>query len=220
MKILVCGDSYSVADPDFPGLHWTEKILNFSSEFELLNLAMGGCSNAMITLQLLQGLNLKPDFIILSFTSEHRYEIDNDIDALPTDLTALGLATYQKARYTTNVYMKDQGLKQQLATKQSNNFEKLKNYFYVSLCLQTLNQHNIPFAFSLGGFEYKQDYSSLINYNYMYNFIKDYADNELKTNLWYHGSKPRPYFHVDNDAVQTLYANECISRITTVKETN
>jgi hypothetical protein len=220
MKILVCGDSYSVTDPDFPGLHWSEKILNFSSKFELFNLAMGGCSNAMITLQLLQGLNLNPDFVILSFTSDHRYELDNDIDALPTDLTALGLSTYQKTRYTTNVYMKDRGLKQQLAAKNSANFEKLKNYFYISFCLQTLNQHNIPFAFSLGGFEYKQDYSALINSNYMYNFIKDYTDNELKTNLWYHGSKPRPYFHVDDNKVQTLYANECISRITTVKETN
>ena len=31
MRILVCGDSYSVTDPDFPGLHWSEKILNFSN---------------------------------------------------------------------------------------------------------------------------------------------------------------------------------------------
>ena len=217
MKILVCGDSYSVPDPDFPGLHWSEKILNFSAEIELFNLAMGGCSNAMITLQLLQGLNLNPDFVILSFTSEHRYEFDKDVDALPTDLTAASLAAYQKNRYTTNMYMEDRGIKHQLEAKNSNNFEKLKNYFYISFCLQTLNQHNIPFAFSLGGFEYKQDYSSLINSNYMYNFIKDYTANELKTNLWYHGSKPRPCFHVNNDKVQTLYANECVFRINTAK---
>ena len=72
MKILVCGDSYAITDSDFPGLHWSEKILNFSPNFELCNLAYGGCSNAMITLQLLQGLNLNPNFVILSFTNEHR----------------------------------------------------------------------------------------------------------------------------------------------------
>jgi len=96
MKILVCGDSYSITDPDFPGLHWSEKILNFSSGFELCNLAFGGCSNAMITLQLLQGLNLNPDFVIIAFTNEHRYEIDKDASVLPVDLSALSLSNYQK----------------------------------------------------------------------------------------------------------------------------
>ena len=118
------------------------------------------------------------------------------------------------------MYIKDTDIDQWMAGKCSDNFEKLKNYFYISFCLQTLHQHNIPFAFSLGGFEYKQDYPALINSNYMYNFIKDYTESELKTNLWYHGSKSRPYFHVDSDEVQTLFANECIFRITTAGGNN
>ena len=220
MKILICGDSYSVTDSDFPKLHWTEKILDFSPDFELNNLAYGGCSNAMITLQLLQGLNLNPNFVILSFTNEHRYELDKDVSALPTDLTVEGLAHYQKTRYTTNIYVRDAEIAKWMGGKCSDNFEKLKNYFYISFCLQTLHQRNIPFAFSLGGFEYKQDYSAFINSNYMYNLIKDYTENELKTNLWYHGNKSKPHFHVDNDEVQTLFANECISRINSSKENN
>ena len=220
MKILVCGDSYSVTDPDFPGLHWSEKILNFSPDFELNSLAHGGCSNAMITLQLLQGLNLNPNFVILLFTNEHRYELDKDVSVLPADLTVEELAHYQKTRYTTNMYVRDLEIAKWMGGKCSDNFEKLKNYFYISFCLQTLHQRNIPFAFSLGGFEYKQDYSAFINSNYMYNFIKDYTDYELKTNLWYHGSKSKPYFHVDDDKVQTLFANECISRINSSKENN
>jgi hypothetical protein len=213
MKILVCGDSYSVTDPDFPGLHWSEKILNYSPDFELCNQAFGGCSNAMITLQLLQGINLNPDFVILSFTNEHRYELDKDVTALPVDLSALGLANYQKSRYTTNMYTRDNDIDRWLAGKCSDNFEKLKNYFYISFCLQTLHQLDIPFAFSLGGFEYQQDYPALINNNYVHNFIKDYTDYELKTNLWYHGQKSKPWFHVDSDKVQALYANECLFRI-------
>jgi hypothetical protein len=221
MKILVCGDSYSVTDPDFPGLHWSEKIVNFSPTFELANLAHGGCSNAMITLQLLQGLSLDPNFVILSFTNEHRYELDKDTSVLPTELTVQELVHYQKSRYTTNVYTKDTTIEQWMAGKCSDNFEKIKNYFYISFCLQTLKQFNIPFAFSLGGFEYRQDYTALINSNYIYNFIKDYTHNEIKTNLWYyHNTKSRPYFHVSSNEVQTLYANECISHINNAKETN
>jgi len=221
MKILICGDSFSITDPDFPGLHWSEKILSFSSNFEVANLAYGGCSNAMITLQLLQGLNLNPNFVILSFTNEYRYELDKDTSALPTELTAQELASYQKSRYTTNMYTKDTTIEQWMAGKCSDNFEKIKNYFYISFCLQTLKQHNIPFAFSLGGFEYQQDYTALINSNYMYNFLKDYTSNEIKTNLWYYRSpKSRPYFHVSNNEVQTLYANECVSRINSVGENN
>ncbi|CAB4164142.1 hypothetical protein UFOVP1146_78 [uncultured Caudovirales phage] len=219
MRILVCGDSFSVTDPDYPGLHWTEKILNFSPDFEVANLSYGGCSNAMINLQLLQGLNLNPDFVIISFTNEHRYELDNNINAIPTDLTPMGIATYQKTRYTTNVYTQDKEIARWMSSKCSDNFEKIKNYFYISFCIQTLKQRNIPFAFSLGGFEYKQDYTALINANYMYNFIKDYTDYELKTNLWfYHGGNSRPYFHVSSNEVQTLYANECINRITNIKK--
>jgi hypothetical protein len=218
MKILVCGDSFSATDPDFPGLHWTEKILDFSPDFEVCNLAHGGCSNAMITLQLLQGLNLNPNFVIVAFTNENRYELDKDPSILPTDLTVQGLSTYQHNRYTTNMYVKDAGIEKWMAGKCSENFEKLKNYFYISFCLQTLRQHNIPFAFSLGGFEYQQDYTALINSNYVYNFIKDYTANELKTNLWYYGSESTPTYHVSNDQVQTLYANECIMRINTAKE--
>jgi hypothetical protein len=218
MKILVCGDSFSVTDPDFPGLHWTEKIINSYPDVEICNLAHGGCSNAMITLQLLQGFILNPNFVILSFTNEHRYELDKDVDVVPTDLTAQGLSNYQKNRYTTNMYVKDKEIQKWMGGKCSDNFEKLKNYFYISFCLQTLQQLNIPFAFSLGGFEYEQDYSAFINSNYMYNFIKDYATSKLKTNLWYHERKARPYFHVDNDEIQTLFANECVFLINAAKK--
>lgn len=222
-KILICGDSYCVTDPEYVDLHWSEKILNFSPAIQVFNLAYGGSSNAMIVLQLLQGLNLDPDFVILSFTTCSRYEIDKDINALPTDLSDIGLANYQKARYTTTMYEQNREQNQTIAKWMSGvcseNFEKLKNYFYIGFCLLTLREKKIPFAFSLGGFEYDQDYTSLIKSNYMYNFIPDYVNHELKTNLWFYGQKQRPWFHVDDDRVQSLFANECLSRINALTET-
>lgn len=220
MKILVCGDSYCVGgDPDYPELHWTEKMLAQSAEIEICNLAHGGCSNAMIVLQLLQGMKLNPKFVILSFTSHGRYELDKDTSVLPRDMSPQEIASYQKKRYTTNQY-KDIIEKTQLEminrwqlSASSENLEQLKNYFYISFCLMYLKTNNIPFCYSLGGFEFKQDYTRLINSNYIENLLIEHKPNELSTNLWYHGMKIRPWFHVDNDQVQTLFANECLQRV-------
>jgi len=61
----------------------------------------------------------------------------------------------------------------------------------------------------------------LINNNYLYNFIKDYTACEIKTNLWYHAKYGSgPYFHVDDNAVQQLFANECIAHINNYKDTD
>ena len=213
VKILICGDSYCVTDPDFAGLHWSEKLLDFCAEIEVMNFAHGGCSNAMIALQLFQGLRFNPGFVVLSFTNEHRYELDRDRDALPKDLSAAEIANYLKTRYTTNMYMKDKTIERWMSGRCSDNLEKVKNYFYICTCLQTLARQQVPFAFSLGGFEYQQDYSAMINSNYIHNVIQDYTSCELKTNLWFHGQKTKPWFHVDDERVQTLFANECLFHI-------
>ena len=201
MKILVCGDSYFVTDPKFPGLHWSEKLLGMSEKIEVCNLSFGGCSNALITLQLMQGLKLDPDFVILSFTNEHRYESDGNINSVPFNLTADSISAYIKERYKPNP-------KYNILTL-SENFEKIKNYFYIMFCLQTLKEKKVNFCFSLGGFEYQQDYTALLRSNFIENNISDYAKHELSLNLWYHGQKSSPCFHVDKEEVQMLFANEC-----------
>ena len=232
MKILVCGDSFAITDTEFPGLHWSEKILNSSPNFEVCNLAYGGCSNALIATQLSQGLKLDPDFVILSFTDDGRYELDNDKTALPNDITSEGLSSYIKSRYITNKH-EDRISPASLNSLMScvlgvfsDNFEKIKNYFFICYCLQLLKSKNIPFCFSLGGFEYKQDYSAFLNSNFMENVILDFKDCELLTNLWYHrdkdsinkSNKDRPYFHVKDEKVHLLFANQCLSHIGKVKQ--
>lgn len=204
-KILICGDSYCVTDPKFPDFHWSEKLLNLSDQVEICNLAYGGCSNALISLQLLQGLKFNPDFVILSFTNEHRYESDDNVDAIPYDLTAEAISAYIKERYKVNPRSNLMEL--------SENFEKIKSYFYIMFCLQTLKNKEINFCFSLGGFEYQQDYTTLLRSNFLENSISNYSEHELSMNLWYHGKKISPVFHVDKKEVHTLFANECFSHL-------
>ena len=204
-KVLICGDSYCVTDPKFPGLHWSEKLLNLTDNIEIYNLAYGGCSNALISLQLLQGLKFNPDLVIMSFTNEHRYESDANVNAIPYELSALSISSYIKERYKTNPASRMLEL--------SENFEKIKSYFYIMFCLLTLKEKGINFCFSLGGFEYQQDYTKLLRSNFLENTISNYSMHELSLNLWYHGQKTSPWFHVDSEEIHTLFANECFSRL-------
>jgi hypothetical protein len=221
IKILICGDSYCITDSDYPNLHWSEKLLGFSSEIEIINLAFGGCSNALIALQLAQGLKLNPDFVVLSFTSDRRYELDKNVNAIPKKIDGDSIAQYIKERYTTNNYnvddLSDKAIKQYILDGSSDNFETLKNYFYISFCLTTLAYKNIPFCFTLGGFEFKKDYVNFLNSNYIENSIINFSNNQLNTNLWYFGNKQRPYFHVDRDDVHELFAQEILSKILSIK---
>jgi hypothetical protein len=218
-KILICGDSFAVTDPAYPGLSWTEKILDFSPDFEVINLAYGGCSNALIALQLSQGLRFDPDFVIFTFTSPDRFEFDSDIDAMPVSLSPAEIASYLKRRYTTNMY--DQASKKtrsaivyQLETA-SQNLETLKNYFYIMYCLNEVKNRQINFCYSLGGFEFQHDYNGLLNRNFLSNSLVDYKNQELLTNLWDYKNHSTPaYFHVDDPKIQTLFANQCIEHIT------
>ena len=205
-KILICGDSFCTTDPKFPNFHWSEKLVTTTPDIELWNFSFGGASNALILLQLMQGIKLNPDFVILSFSSEHRYETDRKLDAVPYDITPEAISAYLKERYQSTY-------DPNLTVTLSHNLEKIKTYFYIMSCLQTLKEKQINFCFSLGGFEYQQDYTALLRSNFIENNISNYAKHELSLNLWYYGQKSSPCFHVDKEEIQMLFANECFSHL-------
>jgi len=219
-KVLICADSFGVIDPDFQGLHFSEKILDKTPPvFELHNLAHGGDSNALIVLQLLQGLQFDPDFVILLFTSTHRHEIDKNKNVYyPKDVSVDALKEFSHDRYTTSCRVLGNKSISNLVndwntTVISDEFEIMKNYFLIHYCFQLLEKQNIPFCYSLGGMD-KVDYSSIVNKNFIKNHINEYSSQALKINLWnHHCNQPRPYFHVNNDIIQSAFTNECIHHL-------
>lgn len=219
-KVLICADSFGIIDPDFPDLHFSEKILdNTPPVFELHNLAHGGDSNALIVLQLLQGLQFDPDFVILLFTSTHRHEIDKNTNVYyPKDVSVDALKEFRHDRYTTSCVMKNNESVSKLIKEWngmliSDEFEIIKNYFLIHYCFQLLEKQNIPFCYSMGGMS-KVDYSSIIDKNFIKNHINEYSSQALKINLWnHHCDQPRPYFHVNDDIIQSAFANECIHHL-------
>lgn len=218
-KILICGDSYAITDPDFPGLHWTEKMLDKAADIEVWNFAYGGASNGLICLQLLQGLEFDPDFVIMIFTDHTRYEVDRDTEHMPYQLDQQALIEHMKQRYTTNMYTnlgeKNDIINNFLQNAVSDEFAKLKNYFLISFCLQTLEQRGIPFCYSLGGFEhFQQNYKHNIRTHFHKDLFDQYTSKEIPINLCYGGPQvKRPYFHVTNPAVHELFANFCMEQI-------
>lgn len=218
MKVLICGDSYCVTDPAYPGLHWSEKILDCSADIEVINLAYGGCSNALVTMQLLSGLRFKPDFVVFSFTSDARYEFDRDKKSCPVNFSPDEIAAYIKNRYQTNNYTLTSQQETALAswlTESSESFERIKNYFFVLLCLTLTKTQQIPFCYSLGGFAYQQDYVGFLNQHFVQNILAEFDQYQLRTNLWYYGDwqTNSPCFHVEDESVQQLFANECVQHV-------
>lgn len=221
MKILICGDSFCVPDPKFPLLHWSEKITKVNSDYHLDNIAIQGCTNAQICLQVNQGIKfLRPDFVIISFTQYDRYEIDRDLTAKFDSYSAPDLRKFYFDRYHTNMYdlpetqEKIRIINRYQTLAASENFEKLKNYFFIEMILSKLTMQGIPFCFSLGGFYFMPNYDQFLQYNHIDCLIKKYANQSILTNLWYVNkfelAKSQAIFHNENEQTQSAFASECI----------
>lgn len=78
-RLLIAGDSYMSQDRRSTaakaGIHWS---LHMGPEFEVHNWARPGSSNAMINIQVMQGLEqVKPDFVVIGFAFHWRLEFES-----------------------------------------------------------------------------------------------------------------------------------------------
>ncbi len=224
MKILICGDSFCVPDANYPLLHWSEKLIQNKSNYHVDNVAVQGCTNAQICLQVVHGTKfLRPDFVIVSFTQYNRYEIDRDITSQFDPSSAHDIKKFYFDRYRTNMYDLPETREkisiidryQMLAA--SENFEKLKNYFYIEMILSTLTVQQIPFCFSLGGFGLTLDYDQFLKYNHIDCITQKWHNQAIKTNLWCEKEellkRSQAIFHNENDQTQSAFALECAEHL-------
>lgn len=222
-KVIVCGDSFCEVDPDYPDLHWTEKLLNNHEDIELINLSYGGCSNAMIALQLLYGLNLNPDFVILSFTSVSsrqvfKYDFDEDPTVVPFDVNKSEcVIEYIKSRFsnTNKIESEDKvPATVNFVNTVGEDLETLKNYIHICFCLDTLYARGIDFCYSLGGIQVKNNLDGFLKKQFLSDNLSRHKQNEISVNLWNHDDyTSKIYHHVPDDKIHTLFANECESHI-------
>jgi hypothetical protein len=183
-KILLCADSFGTTDPGYPGLHFSEKIQQKVKDCEIINLSHSGGSTFLIQLQLHQGLQFKPDAVILSFTSSNRttfqsymshyyqkklfrqYKHDKQFNH---QYYWSKIKNHNTRKYLTSAQIDTHSMSNeddfvQRAKKyyldgfllQQDYINDLKDYFTVINLLNLLKLNSIPFCFSLGGISYNR----------------------------------------------------------------
>lgn len=236
IRVLVCADSFGVTDDAFPGLSWSEKISQMSPDVEVLNLSQSGASNALIQLQLHQGLRLRPDFVIFSFTDADRLELDPECDfeivknrgtyyqtsqdgtnSVPT---AQALRHWNEKQFITNCWLRAPDATQMFNkcyyTLFSSEASVLKSYLQILSCFTMLNSLGVPFCFNLGGFDpgiFRADYHDVIKQHYLTDELGVFAESKLSINLWQWQDSPSensPPFHISDPAVHERFATECL----------
>lgn len=74
MKVAVCGDSWFSTDLKLPGQSFGQ-VLCETNQWQLIDLARGGCTNFAISLQVDRAIEMKADFVLLGTTTSDRLDI-------------------------------------------------------------------------------------------------------------------------------------------------
>jgi hypothetical protein len=72
--LAVCGPSWFASSKQMPGQSWPEQFCK-NYNWDLISLAIGGCTNFAIALQIDQAIKLKPDFVIVGSATWDRIDI-------------------------------------------------------------------------------------------------------------------------------------------------
>jgi len=200
-KLLVVGDSFMHPDWKFPGQHWSEML----PEYEILMRSVSGSSNGIITWKFFEGLEQKPDAVVLGFTMADRIEFANS-DPKYSD------------QWYTSVHDSRTTTDQRLAVDyyRATACEEMmlfKGFVTVRSLLLTCEKLKLPYAFTLNGL-WDVDKKDLTNKHWS-NIYKNELrllgefDQHRATNFVTSGIfKMSPGFHVDDPAWQQRFAQE------------
>ena len=200
-RLLVVGDSFMHPDKNFPGQHWSEML----PEYEILMLSQSGSSNGMIAWQFFQGLELKPDAVVLGFTMPDRIEFKNhnakDSDKWYSNKHEWQTSTDEKL--AVNYYQATVCQEMLL----------FKGFLTVRSLLLTCENLQIPYAFTLNGLwdvdkkDLTDEYWSTIHKHdirLLGEFAQHRAINFTTSGIF----KMFPGFHVDDPVWQQRFAQQ------------
>lgn len=216
-QVYICGDSFGVCDPEYPGVSWHEKLAKkLYPTVEIVNLSLVCASNLLISLQVDHAISCGANFIIAMGTSVYRDEvkITPEQSQLPlvdrfVDITASTNTKDQDLISYTWLNINQTFLKNQTSVlKQYFLTQDLELLIYKDQCiiestLQKLVDSNIPFVFDQGGFENKMYSTSDKEY------FKKFQSFMSQKNLWNYVPERtfRPYFHLVDEKTTTEVAD-------------
>jgi hypothetical protein len=222
MNILVCGDSFAADDVKFPRIHWTHTLK--TEGHEVWNLASPGCSNQVVNLQVLQGITLKPDFVIFLGTCSYRFELHDSKKPLkqnPTDLKSI--KEFNEIQWKSTSYIKDKVIRDKLLgdylITYDNDMHIIQNYSHITNSLLALEYYKIPFCWQIGGFRKDHDIVKKIS---AVDIISKFNHRHIEMNLWDlfnydpNTADSLPSFHISEKSIHETFANHCIHYINKV----
>jgi hypothetical protein len=224
MNILVCGDSFAEDDTRFPGIHWTHALK--AEGHEVWNLASAGASNQFINLQVLQGITLKPDFVILLGTAPYRFELYEEsaqktLNQYPKDLQSI--KEFNRIKWKSTSLIKDKFTREKLfgdyLMTYSHDMNIIQNYSHITNSLLALEYCKIPFCWQIGGFSKELD---TVKNTSAVDIISKFNRKHVELNLWdlfnYDPTTADslPSFHITEKSIHKTFANHCIKYINKV----
>jgi hypothetical protein len=200
MSVLLCGDSYyDIFDCVYPKLHWANRL-----PVKAYILARGGCSNFSIWHQIQQALFFSPSLVLVSFTGIPRVEFPKKEIQDTLDLTKFDSLIDRQWHYRNTVLNNlDHAIPNYNQDKFTNwlpyyieEYELLKNIMYIKSALDFLVEHNIPYKYTLGGFE---------------QFHKDFGvhniHNVLPNGKMHPEQLASPHFHIKDEVWHQEHAD-------------
>jgi len=197
MKLLIVGDSFMKPDLAFPGQHFSEMLPGYEINCQ----AQDSSSNGMIAVQLFEGLEQKPDAVILGFTMFDRIEFDAKRNQVKYRWYSNGMIppSHTDEQLTVDYYQ---------ATV-SHEMMYIRSLLIAKSCLLTLTQHNIPFAYTVNGL---YDHPNNGRQHWRDKLLGEFDQCQTEINFT-HYPDPKfhhPSFHVDNLSWQQQFANQCL----------
>jgi hypothetical protein len=197
-KLLVVGDSFMHPDSDFPGQHWSEML----PEYEILMYSQSGSTNGMIAWKFFEGLQLKPDAVVIGFTMPDRIEfrLSEEQQKLSNRIWSSNghqnLTSDQRLVVDYHVALTD------------DHMNRFKSCVMARGLFLTCESRGIPYAYTLNGL-----FNNLTELPYpsdsnVKNILGEFA-HRMCTNLaTYPHFKMSPGFHTDDPAWQQRFAQE------------
>jgi hypothetical protein len=202
-KLLVVGDSFMAPDLRFSGQHWSEML----PEYEILMRSQGGATNGMIAYEFFEGLELKPDAVVMGFTMPDRIEFKT------TDFISTNKKWYS-SKHDGHMSADEKLAVDYYQATTCQEMMIFKSFLIVRCLLLTCEKQKIPYAFTLNGLWDSRNKCSIdepwktICKNEI-TLLGEFAKYQTPTTfIGYPNWKAIPSFHVDDPVWQQRFAQE------------
>jgi hypothetical protein len=201
--LLVVGDSFMTTDSRHRGQHWSEMV----NDYQVINHAQSGCTNFMISVQVMQALKTHNiDAVVLGFTEENRLEFPYKFgQPAPHNrqwYTSGATSLMNHDETMTDLYHKVAACPEMM---------RIKSYTAIRSTLLTLQTKRIPYAWTPSLLDNDKSTQRCNNDPWWKLFLSEFESCKVPLNLaTYSDFKIIPGYHTDSPEWQATFAKQAV----------